>query len=288
MSNEKEKTVESEALRPTNDLLFKRIYGKEGSEQITEAFIKAFLGLEVTIEKLEDSEPLDISSVDTKAGVLDVLATEKDGTKIDIEIQVNNYTGVEERFAFYGLELFTEHFKKGGIYTQANKTIGILILKGDYSKYAKYKDYMLTWQLREKKYHDLILTDKIELCIISLEKIKKKIASGEISDKEKIAIWTKFLLTPQALKEEEMDANKEIKEANEKYQEMIADDETRRLAVKRHLALMEMAAAKNDGYQEGKEDRNKEIAKKMLAKNKPIEEIMEFTELTKEEIEKLK
>ena len=26
----------------------------------------------------------------------------------------------------------------------------------------------------------------------------------------------------------------------------------------------------------------------MLAKNKPIEEIMEFTELTKEEIEKLK
>ena len=89
------------------------------------------------------------------------------------------------------------------------------------------------------------MTDKIELCIISLEKIKKKIASGEISDKEKIAIWTKFLLTPQALKEEEMDANKEIKEANEKYQEMIADDETRRLAVKRHLALMEMAAAKN-------------------------------------------
>ena len=288
MSNEKEKAVENEALRPTNDLLFKRIYGKEGSEQITEAFIKAFLGLEVKIEKLEDSEPLDISSVDTKAGVLDVLATEQNGTKIDIEIQVNNYTGVEERFAFYGLELFTEQFKKGGIYTQANKTIGILILKGDYSKYAKYKDYMLTWQLREKKYHDLILTDKIELCIISLEKIKKKIASGEISDKEKIAIWTKFLLTPQALKEEEMDANKEIKEANEKYQEMIADDETRRLAVKRHLALMEMAAAKNDGYQEGKDDRNKEIAKNMLNEKCDIELIIKVTGLTKEEIEKLK
>ena len=203
-------------------------------------------------------------------------------------MQVDNYTGVEERFAFYGLELFTEQFKKGGIYTQANKTIGILILKGDYSKYAKYKDYMLTWQLREKKYHDLILTDKIELCIISLEKIKKKIASGEISDKEKIAIWTKFLLTPQALKEEEMDANKEIKEANEKYQEMIADDETRRLAVKRHLALMEMAAAKNDGYQEGKMDEKQEIAKNMLKKEFDLEVICDITGLTKEEIEKLK
>ena len=140
------------------------------------------------------------------------------------------------------------------------------------------------------------MTDKIELCIISLEKIKKKIASGEISDKEKIAIWTKFLLTPQALKEEEMDANKEIKEANEKYQEMIADDETRRLAVKRHLALMEMAAAKNDGYQEGKEiglkegknERNKEIAKNMLNEKCDIELIIKVTGLTKEEIEKLK
>ena len=84
-----------------------------------------------------------------------------------------------------------------------------------------------------------------------------------------------------------MDANKEIKEANEKYQEMIADDETRRLAVKRHLALMEMAAAKNDGYQEGKNDRNKEIAKNMLKKGMNIEDIIDITGLTKEEIKKL-
>ena len=153
-------------------------------------------------------------------------------------------------------------------------------------------------------YHDLILTDKIELYIISLEKIQKKITSGEISDKEKIAIWTKFLLTPQALKEEEMDANKEIKEANEKYQEMIADDETRCLAVKRHLALMEIAAAKNDGYQEGiekgkelglkegkdigKMDGKQEIAKNMLKKKMDLELIEEITGLTKEEIENLK
>ncbi|MBO5397483.1 MAG: hypothetical protein J6A36_00905, partial [Clostridia bacterium] len=108
--------------------------------------------------------------------------------------------------------------------------------------------------------------------------------------------WTKFLLTPQALKEEEMDANKEIKEANEKYQEMIADDETRRLAVKRHLSLMEMAAAKNDGYQEGKEDglkegkmdEKQEIAKNMLKKHFDLEVIADITGLTKEEIEKLK
>jgi len=37
-------------------------------------------------------------------------------------------------------------------------------------------------------------------------------------------------------------------------------------------------------FKKGEKKRNTEIAKKMLAKNKPIDEIIEFTELTKEEI----
>ena len=36
-----------------------------------------------------------------------------------------------------------------------------------------------------------------------------------------------------------------------------------------------------------KEKKQIEMAKKMLNKNKPIEEIIEFTELTKEEIENI-
>lgn len=273
-----------EALLPTNDLLFKRIYGKEGSEKITEDFIKAFLGLDVIIEKLQDSKTLDINSIDKKAGVLDVLVTNKDGTKINLEMQVGNYTNVEERFCFYGFELFTEQFQKGVQYNEASKTIGVLILKGDYSKYKGYEDYILSWKLREEKYHDLILTDKLELCIISLEKIKKKVVNGEISDKDKIAIWTKFLLTPQALKEEEMNENKEVKEAYDKYNEMIDDVEVRRAAFKRQLDIMEKHAAKQDGINETR----KEIAKNMLEANEPIDKIIKFTGLTKEEIEKLK
>ncbi len=77
----------NEVLLPTNDLIFKTIYGKEGSESITEDFIKAFLDLEVKIEKLEDSEPLDIDLTSEKLGILDVLATTSDGTRINLEMQ---------------------------------------------------------------------------------------------------------------------------------------------------------------------------------------------------------
>ena len=69
-------------------------------------------------------------------------------------------------------------------------------------------------------------------------------------------------------------------------------------------ALMEMAAAKNDGFQEGiekgkaeglregkeigKKDEKQEIAKNMLNEKCDIELIIKVTGLTKEEIEKLK
>ena len=271
-------------LLPTNDFIFKGIYGKKGSERITEAFIKAFLDLEVTIDKLEDSKALDIESVEKKASILDVLLTNKDGSKINLEMQVGNYSNLEERFCFYGLELFTEQYKSGMKYEDVNKVLCVIILKDDYVKYSNFDKYKMSWQFREEDYHDLILTDKIEFCIISLEKIKKKIANGEISDKEKITIWTKFLLTPQKLKEEEMEENQEVKQANEKYNEMLRDDNTRRLALKRQLALMEMDSARGDGIKEGK----KEDAKNMLKENFDIETISRITGLTKEEIEQLK
>ena len=43
-----------------------------------------------------------------------------------------------------------------------------------------------------------------------------------------------------------------------------------------------------EGRKEGEKQKQIEIAKKMLNKNKPIEEIMEFTGLTKEETNELK
>lgn len=278
----------NEVLLPTNDLIFKTIYGKEGSESITEDFIKAFLDLEVKIEKLEDSEPLDIDLTSEKLGILDVLATTSDGTRINLEMQVGNYANIEEKFSFYGKEIFVENVQKGKKYKDIDKTISVMILKDDYIKYREYAKHVLRWKLREEEYHDLILTDKLELCIISLEKIKKKIATGEIADNEKIAIWTKFLLTPNEIKEEEMSENEEVKKANEKYNEMLEDEKARRWAFKRHLIMMERNSLKSDGIEEGEEKAKKEIAKKLLNEKIDIEIIIKTTGLTKEEIEKLK
>ena len=92
------------------------------------------------------------------------------------------------------------------------------------------------------------------------------------------------------------DLNEEVKKAYELWQSLNENEEERDAAERRYLDLASLEYAKkyeyNLGKEEGREEgikRNKiETAKKMLAKNISIEIIMDVTELTKEEIEKLK
>jgi predicted transposase/invertase (TIGR01784 family) len=50
----------------------------------------------------------------------------------------------------------------------------------------------------------------------------------------------------------------------------------------------EKKEAREEGHKEGVKERNIEIAKKMIIKGLKLKDIIEFTSLTKEEIEKIK
>ena len=86
--------------------------------------------------------------------------------------------------------------------------------------------------------------------------------------------------------------NKTLKEARKEMNYLTGDEEVRRLVELREKwnydRKMDIRYAKKEGEKEGQKAEKIEIAKKMLEKNKTIEEIMEITDLTREEIEKLK
>ena len=101
----------------------------------------------------------------------------------------------------------------------------------------------------------------------------------------------------------EMNKNKDVEEAKIVYDDLIDDYDLAWAAIRRQMSRMDEASLKaelreegleegrKEGRKEGREQGQKEsqikIAKKMLDKGKSIEEIIEFTELTREEIEKL-
>ena len=68
-----------------------------------------------------------------------------------------------------------------------------------------------------------MLTDKLEIDIVELGKIKKLMEAGKISKKSKVGMWTRILLNPEEIGEEEMD-EKEYRETIEKYHEIIRNE----------------------------------------------------------------
>ena len=137
-----------------------------------------------------------------------------------------------------------------------------------------------------------ILTDKFEIRIIELEKVKE-------SDKEqedKLLDWIYFLKNPESERgKEKMEENGAIKEAKEKLDKISEDGKMQQLAWWREKAIYEentaLKRAKREGVEEGIREGEKqktiETAKKMKKENLPIELIIKITELTKEEIEKI-
>ena len=139
-----------------------------------------------------------------------------------------------------------------------------------------------------------MLTDKLEIDVVELGKIKKLMEAGKISKRSKVGMWTRILLNPEEIGEEEMD-EKEYRETIEKYHEIIRNegllDRAFREKMQKRERYWQLKDARDEGLaigkEEGRREQQIEMAKKMLEKNKPIEEIMEFTELTKEEIENI-
>ena len=159
------------------------------------------------------------------------------------------------------------------------ETIAILITNEKIEKFEKLK-YHTEWKIFEKENKKEILTDKLEIHIIELEKIEEN--NQESNDK--LLDWLYFLINPNSRRvKEKMEENKELKEAKEKLDKITEDARMQQLAWWREKAIYEENTRINSFYRKAK----KEDAKKMKEEKIPTETIMRITGLKKEEIEKL-
>ena len=81
--------------------------------------------------------------------------------------------------------------------------------------------------------------------------------------------------------------NEKVARAQKQLEELLSDKETMEEIRRRRMAVIDRNSIISIAEGRGEKAGKIKIAEKMLAKNKPIEEIIEFTELTEEEIKKL-
>ena len=148
---------------------------------------------------------------------------------------------------------------------------------------------------KENEYVDMgykdeeeLATEKLEMHFIELPKFKKKNPGVE----NKIEQWLWTIVGEEGKIEMAKKDNKEVEKAIKIVDEMSMNKEERELYEARlkgefnyNIAIH---VAKEEGEKEGKIGEKIEIAKKLLSKKMPIEEIIEITGLTKKEIDKIK
>ena len=270
-------------LSPKLDVVFQALFGEVGNERITKAFLQEILKEKIDKIELNVNPILRRETIEDKMGVLDVAAKINNKQNVDIEMQMISNEKLPERILYYWARLFSKGIKKGEDYEKLEKTIAILITNEKIEKFEKLK-YHTEWKIFEKENKKEMLTDKLEIHIIELEKIEDK--NQESNDK--LLDWLYFLINPNSRRvKEKMAENEELKEAKEKLDKITEDARMQQLAWWREKAIYEENTMLNSSYKKGRKEEKLENARKMKEKNIPIETIIEITGLTKEEIEEL-
>ena len=264
-------------LSPKLDIVFQALFGDVGSEKITGRFLQSILKQEVSEVDLSQNIVLRREQEDDKLGILDIIAKVNEKEYCNIEMQLVDTGEIRERILYYWSKIYARQLKKGQKYRELEKTIVILIANFEIKGLEDLK-YHTEWKIMDKETRKVILTDKFELRIIELPKIKEE-------EQEELIDWLLFLENPQSERvKTKMEENEELKEAVEKLEGMSEDDYMQRIADLREKAILDYNSGMGNALRKGIKKGKLETAKKMLEKGMDIDTIIEVTGLSKEEI----
>ena len=276
--------MSNKLLNPKNDYVFKRLFGSVGNETITKNLLSCILQQNITDVQLDCNPILEKNLLDDKVGILDIKAKIDNTTNIDIEMQVTDHKNIEKRILFYLSKMYTKTIKKSQDYSSLEKCIAILITNYNIDIIKNIPKYITKWSIREEEYQKIVLTDVMEIYIIELNKFKDY---KEKSNHNSLNSWIEFIESPEVV---DM-SNKEIQKAKKVLEEISQDEHEQYLAELREKYIMDQKAIEDAGYDKGLkagiEQRNKQIAKKMLSKKIDLNTISELTGLSIQELKNL-
>lgn len=279
----------------TSDIVFKRVFSKEGNEDILKALLEAILEIPIRDVVVKNPE-LPRNLYESKAGILDVKVEIDKNIICNIEMQVKDLKNMDKRSTYYMSKILSDELKKNEKYTEVKNTIVINLLNFEFYKRNSYHSiaHMKFEKTKENAFIDLgyqnedeIATQDLEMHFIEIPKFVKKNPEANT----KLEQWLWLIAGREEKLEMAKKENKEIKKAMDIIDEMSMDEKEWELYQSRKMAIMDyntgIYEAKEEGLKEGERKSKIEIAKELLKLGMNIEDIQKATKLTIEEIKKL-
>ena len=262
------------------DTLFKMLFVKH--EDLLKKLVAALLGISAdSIQQFVIQNP-DISpeNLEDKFCRLDINMT-VNNQLVDLEIQICNEGDYPERVMYYWAREFSSALSTGEGYSVLPRTLIISIIDFNLFNCVEYNSF---FQPLEVTRHTL-LSDKMGFHFFELKKLP-----NEITEDDSLLLWLSLF---KAETEEELERIRELEvpemeQAINAYYTITASPEFREKERLREKARHDEAQALHHARQEGATERSIEIARKLLKRNRPIDEIIEDTGLTSAEIENLR
>ncbi|MDQ5921757.1 MAG: hypothetical protein QG673_1816 [Pseudomonadota bacterium] len=303
------------------DFAFKKVFGSEDSKVRLISFLNSVIEFEnnAQIKDLVIVDPYNIPLLKgMKDTFVDVKAVLDNGTKVIIEMQVLNHTGLEKRVLYNAAKNYSTQLLEGEKYHLLNPIIALTIL--DFTMFEDSDKVISNFKLLEKR--DFInYTDDLEMIFIELPKFNKSLEElVDIKDQ-----WIYFIknagslefipdnmsepvnsafavsntagLSAQELeiqykKKEFIAVQKSIFEADElKTKELMAAREEAQIAKQEAQIAKEEAQIAKEKAQiaraEGRHEGMQEVAKKLLSSGMDESAVAAATNLSLEQVKSL-
>jgi len=247
----------TDLLTPKLDLVFKLIFSHD--TELLADLINAVLNLPASrrITSVELLNPGILpETVIQKFIILDIRAADETGRQYDIEMQVRKYDDYHQRAIYYVSRMYAEQLRAGKDYGTLKPVIGIHFL--DYEQFPEYRDYHFCFELRDRRYPELCLTEDMALHIFEMPKAER------LKDKRfhrvDMAEWLHFFNHAHEQGDREMRThytNDKIIRAFDILKTFSQDEEIRLLAEQREKALKDEASMLGSARRKGKNEGEK-------------------------------
>jgi len=259
-----------------SDVIFRLFYADERNQEFLISLLKSMLRLpEYEYHTIDIADPHLLREFDKdKLAIIDVKLYTKSRKVIHIEVQLQvSPEELQKRITYYAAKLITEQIGSGDDYDAIKKVISIVITDEELIPGSSRYHHRFPFYDPEA---GVEFSDILEIHTLELGKLPKSADGTELCD------WAKFIA---AETEEELtmiaERNPQIGKAVVKLRELSADERARDMYERREKARRDMVSREKWVRKQGLMD----VARNLLKRNRPIEEIMEDTGLTVEELE---
>jgi len=264
----------------TNDTLFKMLFVTH--PELLKKLVAVLLRIRVdSIGSFRIRNPeMPPESLGDKFCRLDI-NMEVDGQRVDLEIQVDDDGGYyPERTLYYWAREYSTALPTGGKYAELPRTVIINIIG---FKLFPCVEYHSEYQALEVTRHTP-LSDRFALYFFELPKLPSTVAADN-----GLELWLSLFKakTEEDLSNIEALGVQEMSEAISAYRHITVTPEFREMERLRSKARHDEAQALYNAERKARVEEKFDIAKKMMNRNRPINEIVEDTGLTREEVEGL-